>query len=488
MQKGRFHSLIAGLGATLIFVAATRQAPWEFVRAAGVALRSYWIELTIGALGITFLTVGLFKQLQPTGNAEPSAAPLPPDRQLKALPQWAIPLGAVMMIAVTGVAVWWLQATTPAVGTDVQRAQLRITAIRTGLSVGAGAAGAVALLLALRRQQLAERTQQATEYDAGEKRVTELYVKAADQLGSDKAPVRLAGLYALERVAQDNPTHRQSIVDVICAYLRIPGNTVNGTSRDDTNIEANLAYAEAEQQVRITAQRILTRHLRIQKDGEPNIQSWPNVSVDLTNATLVKADFSGCRLTNAVFNNAYFDGHANFDNAVFVGTAFFDDAAFDSDATFSRASFDSASFDSTKFTEGAHFADSIFRGVALFMGTTFEQNCSFANLKFEDSALFVSASFSGSTYFTGSKFQSEANFHSTEFGIHTIWHKAHFAQPAVFEDVKFAGNVDLKTVTVGHSGDGAGRSGSVWPTGWHLEEGGRLVCTDGSDRDPPRII
>jgi hypothetical protein len=58
--------------------------------------------------------------------------------------------------------------------------------------------------------------------DATERRVTELYTKAADQLGSDKAPVRLAGLYALERLAQDSPGQRQTIVNVICAYLQMP--------------------------------------------------------------------------------------------------------------------------------------------------------------------------------------------------------------------------------------------------------------------------
>src|SRR5215831_7188786 len=32
-----------------------------------------------------------------------------------------------------------------------------------------------------------------------------LYAKALEQLGSDQAPVRFSGLYALERLAQDNP-------------------------------------------------------------------------------------------------------------------------------------------------------------------------------------------------------------------------------------------------------------------------------------------
>ena len=46
--------------------------------------------------------------------------------------------------------------------------------------------------------------------------------QAADQLGSDQAPVRLAGLYALERLAHSTVEHRQTMVDVICAYLRMP--------------------------------------------------------------------------------------------------------------------------------------------------------------------------------------------------------------------------------------------------------------------------
>ena len=50
----------------------------------------------------------------------------------------------------------------------------------------------------------------------------ELYAKAVEQLGHEKAPVRLGALYSLERLAEDKPERRQIIVDVICAYLRMP--------------------------------------------------------------------------------------------------------------------------------------------------------------------------------------------------------------------------------------------------------------------------
>ena len=50
----------------------------------------------------------------------------------------------------------------------------------------------------------------------------ELYAEAVEQLGHEKAPVRLGALYSLLRLAQDDPERRQTIVNVTCAYLRMP--------------------------------------------------------------------------------------------------------------------------------------------------------------------------------------------------------------------------------------------------------------------------
>ncbi|GAA4590433.1 hypothetical protein GCM10023194_47230 [Planotetraspora phitsanulokensis] len=68
----------------------------------------------------------------------------------------------------------------------------------------------------------AERVAEHTRQDALERRITDLYTKAAEQLGHSQAAVRLAGLYSLERLAQDNVSLRQTVVNVICAYLRTP--------------------------------------------------------------------------------------------------------------------------------------------------------------------------------------------------------------------------------------------------------------------------
>jgi hypothetical protein len=89
------------------------------------------------------------------------------------------------------------------------------TRSRPGAKIALGTGGAAYLLLAYRRQRL-------DEVDTRERRITELYIKAVEQLRHEKAPVRLGALYSLERLAQSNLEHRQTVIDVYCAYRRMP--------------------------------------------------------------------------------------------------------------------------------------------------------------------------------------------------------------------------------------------------------------------------
>jgi hypothetical protein len=139
------------------------------------------------------------------------------------IPAWRWMLAAAAAVVITAVAVIiWLYAIAGHAKPGTDQANARLDAVRTGLAAGAGAGAAVGLMLAFRRQHHQEIATDLTDRDATERRITELYTKAVEQLGSDKAPVRLGGLYALERLAQDNSAHRQTIVNVICAYLRMP--------------------------------------------------------------------------------------------------------------------------------------------------------------------------------------------------------------------------------------------------------------------------
>jgi hypothetical protein len=225
---------------------------------------------------------------------------------------------------------------------DTERAKLLIEALKYGLGFFAAAGAVAALLVGVRRQLLAEnahdlsernhqlalQAQAHTETDAAERRVTDLYTKAVEQLGSADAAVRLGGLYALERVAQNNPTQRQTIVNVFCAYLRMPYTLPATTTPAPAGLVTELPLPHAgptasrdprqELQVRLTAQRILATHLTLPADvtseqagtltpaaGQP---FWPGLDLDLTGAQLIDWVLPRAHLRHADFTSATFSG------------------------------------------------------------------------------------------------------------------------------------------------------------------------------------
>jgi hypothetical protein len=127
-------------------------------------------------------------------------------------------------------------------------------------------------MLAFRRRHHKEMATVLSDPHATERHITELYTKAVTQLVSDEAPVRFGGLYALERLAQDSPAHRQIIVNVICTYLRRPFSPKAPASKPESEVAKGQKEPgtegeagpdgigriwQQERQVRLTAQRIL---------------------------------------------------------------------------------------------------------------------------------------------------------------------------------------------------------------------------------------
>ncbi|SDL76631.1 hypothetical protein SAMN05421874_128145, partial [Nonomuraea maritima] len=199
------------------------------------------------------------------------------------------------------------------------------------LAVATGLAALVAVYYTARNADTARRT-----FQLGERgHVTDRYGKAVEQLGSAEAPVRLGGLYALEQLAQDNPDphFRQTIVDVICAYLRMPYTPPPAAQITDEPAvprptEDGVAAPTGrdpfeERQVRLTAQRILAAHLRYRdqptrrwwrfRSGNLNARHWPDIRLDLTGAALIDFSLANCRVSEAAFVEATFTGRAWFD-------------------------------------------------------------------------------------------------------------------------------------------------------------------------------
>jgi hypothetical protein len=351
--------------------------------------------------------------------------PTGPVRPLQPISWWWMLAAAAAVAAIAWGTTTWLLAEADHVGPATEQAKARIDAVRTGFATAGGLGAAVGLLLAFRRQHHTEIVAAGTDHDASEKRITELYVKAADQLGSDKAAVRLAGLYALERLAQGNPAHRQTIVDVLCAYLRMPhtppsddarapaapDTTHANDSRRDTGTTAPSTPTpdpREEREVRLTAQRLLTDHLTLPGDTTtpttaaltPSVADpfWPGMRINLDGAYLETFDLRDGYLAGATFSQTTFDGDALFDGATFGGHALFDGATFGGGAVFGGATFGSyASFGRAAFGGGAWFGWATFGGGASFFGAMFDGDALFDGATFGGGASFDGATFRGAT-------------------------------------------------------------------------------------------
>jgi len=239
---------------------------------------------------------------------------------------------------------------------------------------------------AFRRQHHKESATVPSDAHATERRITELYTNAVAQLVSDEAPVRFGGLYALERLAQDSPAHRQIIVNVICGYLRRPFSPTapagkpepevakgqkEPAAEDEAGPDGTGRTWQQERQVRLTAQRILAEHLRDdrtknpQSTDTPSSRFWNNIRLDLTGATLIDFNLVNGVVADANFHGATFSGDAWFGWAAFSGHAWFGEAAFRGDAGFDMAAFrGDAWFDAAAFSGHAWFGEAAFLGDA----------------------------------------------------------------------------------------------------------------------------
>ena len=90
------------------------------------------------------------------------------------------------------------------------------TTIRNlGLIIG----GVIAIILAVWRSRVAERQVAAAEGSL----LNERYQKGAEMLGSPVLSVRLGGIYALSRLAEEHPEqYHIQILNLLCAFARNP--------------------------------------------------------------------------------------------------------------------------------------------------------------------------------------------------------------------------------------------------------------------------
>lgn len=234
--------------------------------------------------------------------------------------------------------------------------------VKLSFGVVAGAGALVALVVAYRRQRVDEdgALRDATRLH------TERFTTAVSQLGEASAAVRLGGVHALAGLANDAPTRdlRQTCIDVLCAYLRLPyTGEADLPSGDADALHAYLALRE----VRHTVIRLICDRLRLAPEHP---HSWQGHDLDFTDVV-----FDGGNLSGAVFSGGrvdfrgarFSDGMVDFGFARFLGgMVYFSGAEFTGGTVhFDHATFAGGTvpFISAEFTGGAvHFDSAKFSG------------------------------------------------------------------------------------------------------------------------------
>jgi hypothetical protein len=294
---------------------------------------------------------------------------------------WKSPLVATFVVAVVLLVVvsGWLLTDPSTTHAD---------ALRTGGLAAGSVVALYALWLNDRRRKVEERRQEIERErhelellraERERDRVTdERFAKSIELLGNDADQVRVGALHALAGIARSRPDYAQTVLDVICAYLRRP-------FEDGKDPET-----QRELQVRLAAQRLIVDLLPAAGSAEPAYH------LDLTGATLRYFAPAGRKFGHLTIRYAKLHKSSNFSGCEFTGAAWFTqaktvdgrfrccDAVFAKRAWFSGTEFGAlADFAGTTFTGEASFKDAVFAGDAEFQDTSFADSLDLSHARFE---------------------------------------------------------------------------------------------------------
>ena len=275
----------------------------------------------------------------------------------------------------------------------------------------------------------------------------ERYTKAVEQLGNEKAPVRMGGVYTLIGLADEwlldenldyaeKVREGQVIINNLCAYIRSPFTLTSyydELSEDAPSLEGSYkdkkekfyvdkATLDSEADVRLSI--IKEIHDRIQGPDKNTPGAWSDFEydfsgstffypIDLTNSYYAKPiNFSGSTYQGwANFTDSTYQGWANFTGSTYQALANFTGSTYEDEAYFTDSTYQGwANFRGSTYQGGADFRDSTYQGWADFRGSTYEGEAYFTDSTYEGWADFTGSTYQGWAYFTDSTYKSEADF------------------------------------------------------------------------------
>ncbi len=155
----------------------------------------------------------------------------------------------------------------------------RATSRGDALKTGALAGGAIAALYGLWLNDRRRRTEE-DRHEIERGRISdERFAKSIELLGNDADQVRVGAMHSLAGLARTRPEYRQTVLDVLCAYLRRPFDHPKFPSDTKWDKEKK-AEAERERLVRRAAERLI-------RDILPHTgTTGPTLSLNLSDARL----------------------------------------------------------------------------------------------------------------------------------------------------------------------------------------------------------
>ena len=183
--------------------------------------------------------------------------------------------------------------------------------------------GVIAVILTLWRSRIAERQANAAQDQSKTAQLglrNERYQKGAEMLGSKILTVRLGGIYALRRLAEEHPQeYHVQIMRLFCAFARRPTDEPTLMSDSLLDVDAVMEAIALRSKVGIELEKCNNFHLDLRRAKGSSLL-WENFeNVDLHGANLAFAALPGSRFhprTDLSGINGY---HANLLDSTLVG-------------------------------------------------------------------------------------------------------------------------------------------------------------------------
>jgi uncharacterized protein YjbI with pentapeptide repeats len=190
------------------------------------------------------------------------------------------------------------------------------------IPLGAGVGGGILAWAALTQAGTARRRHEEQTKADLQRRITESFSKATEQLGNDKLEVRLGGIYTLERVSRESPDDYWTVVETLSAFTR-QRSRLTESERTALDFEQRVSrcsyfiwHAAGRPDGR--AEEFWAEAIKQEETGEPPAtdiaavlavikrRTEPNRKREGTNAW--RLDLSGAILRQATLEGAHLDG------------------------------------------------------------------------------------------------------------------------------------------------------------------------------------